>query len=106
MNNKPIIVLCTTPDQGSANKIAHHLVKKKLAACCNIIAQVTSVYAWKNDIQQDSECLIIVKSLAGSYKNLEKAIITLHPYDVPEIISLDITEGSANYLNWISENVR
>ena len=106
MEKKPIIVLCTAPDMDCAKQIAHFLLKEKLAACCNIMPKITSVYVWQGKIEQDDEYLIFIKTKLNNYKKLEDAITKLHPYDVPEIISVDITAGSNKYLNWISENVR
>ena len=106
MEKKPIVVLCTTPDMECANKIAHFLIKEKLAACCNILPKITSVYSWQGKVEQDNEHLLIIKTKSNNFKNLEDAITKLHPYDLPEIISVDITAGSKKYLDWISENVR
>ena len=106
MENKPIIVLCTTPDMEYASKIAQSLVEKKLAACCNILPGITSVYTWKGNTEQDNEHLLIIKTKSEKFKTIEDVIKKLHPYEVPEIIALDITAGSENYLKWISENVR
>ena len=105
MENKPIIVLCTTPDMECASKIAQSLVEKKLAACCNIVPGLTSVYTWKGKTEQADEHLLVIKTKSDKFKTVEDVIYKLHPYEVPEIIALDITAGSENYLKWISENV-
>ena len=89
----------------SAKEIAQHLVEKKLAACCNILPQVTSVYSWQGKIEQAHEHLLLIKTQLDNFKNLEEVILERHPYELPEIISLDITAGSQKYLDWISENV-
>jgi periplasmic divalent cation tolerance protein len=106
VEKKPIIVFCTTPDLDCAKRIAHFLIEQKLAACCNILPAVLSVYAWQDNIQQDSEQLLVIKSTKDIFQRLQDAIVNQHPYDVPEIISMDITAGSKKYLDWISENVR
>jgi periplasmic divalent cation tolerance protein len=103
---KPIVVFCTTPDKECANKIASYLVENKLAACCNILTGITSVYSWEEEIQHDSECLVIIKTNKDKYEQLQKAILKQHPYEVPEIISVDISAGSKRYIDWILENVR
>ena len=106
VRKKPIIVFCTTPDMECAGKIANFLVEKKLAACCNILPGLTSVYAWQGKIQRDNEHLLFIKSSKDLYEKLEAAILAQHPYDVPEIISVDISAGSKKYLDWISESIR
>lgn len=106
MENKPIVVLSTTPDLKCAKEIAHLLVQKKKAACCNIIPNIISVYEWDSKINEDNEYLLIIKSTSGKYKDLEQLIISNHPYDLPEIISVDIEKGYPAYMNWIIESTR
>lgn len=98
------IVLCTTDTNGSAKKIAVNLVEHRFAACVNIIPQVKSVYSWQGEIKQDEEFLLIIKTKISRYSELEEQIKKLHPYDIPEIIMLDINQGSKDYLKWIGEN--
>lgn len=106
MKNNPIIVLCTTPDYDCAKKIAQILVEKKLAACCNIIPGLTSVYSWKNKIQEDIESLLLIKSAKQKFELLKEEILLVHPYDLPEIISLDVSEGHKKYLEWVFSSVK
>ena len=94
------------PDRECAKSIAHKIVREKLAACCNIVPGITSVYTWQDKINEDDELLLIIKSNSANFELLKETIISKHPYDVPEVISIDITEGSKDYLNWIDENVR
>ena len=101
MKNKPIVVFCTTPDFDCAQNIAQSLVEKNIAACCNIVPGLTSVYSWDNKVQQDNEVLLIIKSVQENFETLKNEIGLLHPYEVPEIISLDIKESSKEYLDWI-----
>lgn len=95
------IVLCTIDSIENAKKLAHNLVKDKLAACVNIVSGVTSVYEWKNEICEDSEYLLIIKTKSDLYEKLEAKIKELHPYEIPEIVSLKIDKGSKSYLDWI-----
>lgn len=101
-----IIILCTTPDQKTAHKIARDLVENKLAACCNILDNVKSVYRWQGKVQAEKECLMIIKSVSQNFEKIENRIRKMHPYEVPEIIASEITSGSADYLKWITENSR
>lgn len=100
---KYIMIYCTTQDKDSALKIANELVNKKLVACCNILPAITSVYNWQNEINTDSEVLIIMKTKSTLFKLVEQEIKKLHSYEVPEIISTEIIDGSKDYLNWINE---
>jgi periplasmic divalent cation tolerance protein len=106
VEKKPIVILCTTPDLECAKNIAHFLVTERYAACCNILPQVTSIFTWQGKIEEESEHLLIIKSNSDNFKNIEEVIIKQHPYDLPEIISIDISSGSDRYLEWLSENVR
>ncbi len=103
--NKEFVVLCTVPKINLAKKIAESLVTKKLAACCNILPQVTSIYAWKGDIYHDDEVVMLIKTSGEKYSRLEARIKSLHSYEVPEIIALEIKKGSAEYINWIHQVV-
>ena len=106
MENHPVIVLCTVPDKKTAQNIAYLIVENKLAACCNIIPGLTSVYTWKNKIEQDDEYLLLFKTLAHLFNGLKDKISELQPYEVPEIISIDLSDGNKIYLDWIAKNVR
>lgn len=98
------VILCTTNTQESAKTIAKTLVKEKLCACTNIIPSITSIYSWKDNLEEDSEVLMIIKSKTELFDKIEKRIKELHPYEVPEIISIDISKGSKAYLDWIDKN--
>ncbi|GLX84142.1 divalent-cation tolerance protein CutA [Thalassotalea loyana] len=100
------IVLCTCPTQEVAKEIAHNVVNKKLAACVNIIPQMTSVYLWQGEVHQDNEQQLIIKTLTNKVDELTQAIERLHPYDVPEIIAVNIDAGNHAYLNWITESLK
>ena len=98
------IDLCTIDSIKNANELAHNLVKARLAACVNIVSGVTSVYEWENAICEENEYLLIIKTKSDLYKKLETKIKEFHPYEVPEIISLKIDNGSKSYLDWIEKN--
>lgn len=101
-----IVILCTTNSQESALNIAQTLVKNKLCACVNIIPKVYSVYSWKDKIETDEEYLMLIKTKKDLFEQVNQRIQEIHPYEVPEVISLDITEGSKSYLDWIVSNVK
>lgn len=101
-----ILVLCTINDLKTAKSISGKLVEEKLAACVNIIPQITSIYFWKNEIVEDSEYLMLIKTKNMHFDELKKRILSLHPYEVPEIISLKIDDGSKSYLDWIGNSTK
>jgi periplasmic divalent cation tolerance protein len=96
------IVLCTVPDGETAGQIATALVTERLAACVNIVPGITSVYRWQNRIEKDAEQLLIIKTHSAVFDTLQDCIRKLHPYELPEIIAVPITDGLPEYLDWIS----
>ena len=106
MAEETIIVLSTFPDTETARKIARALVEEKLAACVNIVPQVESIYRWKDVIETGNETLAITKTTTWKYDLLEARIRELHPYEVPEIISLRVSSGLPDYLSWIERSMQ
>ncbi len=100
-----LLVLCTCPDNNVAETLAKTLVEKRLAACVNIGSAMQSIYYWQDNVHQDSEVLMMIKSTIQAWEKLEQTLLELHPYDVPEIIALPVMAGSKDYLNWVGENV-
>lgn len=101
-----IVVLITTPAGRIATSMGRKLVEERLAACVNIVPRVESVFLWKGRICREKESLMILKTVRRRFKSLEKRVMQLHPYSVPEIISLPIRSGSAGYLKWVREATR
>jgi periplasmic divalent cation tolerance protein len=99
-----LLVLCNTPDKETADKLAKLLLAEKLCACVNILPQVESLYLWDNKLEEITEVSMLIKTTKDCYQELEKAIKENHPYDVPEIIALDIAAGLPEYLSWINQS--
>ncbi len=106
MHDEAQVILCSVPDMETASTIARALVDEQLAACVNIIPNITSVYRWKGVIEQDSECLLLIKSTCAMWGMLETRIKALHPYELPEIIAVPIATGQQDYLQWITSSLK
>ncbi len=99
-----ITVLCTVPGEEKAGEIARKIVKEKLGACVNYF-KVNSIFEWKGKIELEQEYLLIIKTKEEKFEELKNFIKKIHPYGVPEIISLRIEKGNEDYLKWIEEVV-
>jgi periplasmic divalent cation tolerance protein len=99
------VVFVTAPTQDEAKTIAKTLVEEKLAACVSLLP-IHSIYTWQNEVHQDDEWQLLIKSELAQFPALEKRVRELHSYKVPEIIALPILAGSQLYLTWISEQVK
>ncbi len=97
------LVLTTCPDAEVARRIARALVEERLAACGNVVSGVTSIYRWKGAIEEAGEWLLLLKAPAAQVEALAARLTALHPYEVPEILVLEIERGAGAYLRWIVE---
>jgi periplasmic divalent cation tolerance protein len=103
MPDEIVVAFCTFPDAETARRIAREIVELRLAACGNVIPQIHSVYRWQGKIESGDEALAIFKLPAVGYAEFERQLRSLHPYDVPEIISCGIDRGLPEYLRWVTE---
>lgn len=101
-----MLVMTTCADADEAGSLASALVEQHLAACVNTVSQVTSTYRWQGRIEQDHECLLIIKTTADRFAALDEAIRARSSYDVPEVVAVPIAAGSAQYLDWLGAAVR
>ncbi|MEK6531549.1 MAG: divalent-cation tolerance protein CutA [Deltaproteobacteria bacterium] len=106
MRDKFVVVFSTAPNQKAALRIAKSAVKDRLAACCNIVPGLRSIYVWKERLCDEKEVLCVFKTRKAMCKKLENRIKELHPYEVPEIIAVDIDSGFKGYLEWIHAATR
>ena len=98
-----IVVLITASNEDEAAKISRALVEARLAGCVNIIKGVRSIYHWQGKMEDESEVLMVAKTQRHLFSSLSRKVKELHTYTVPEILALQIVEGSAEYLNWLQE---
>lgn len=99
-----LLVLTTCPGTITAKKIANEVVIEKLGACVQIVSGVQSFFRWVNRVDTSEELLLIIKTTTERYPDLEKCIISMHPYEVPELITIPISGGFEEYLKWIETN--
>ena len=100
-----IQVVTTLPDQAGAEQLAAHLLQQRLAACVQI-SPCTSWYHWQGAIEQSSEMVCTIKSRRDLFGDLCRAIRTLHPYEVPEILASPVVDGGSSYLDWLNKELR
>lgn len=101
-----VVVLVTAPSADKAAELARTLVEEQLAACGNVLPALRSIYRWEGKIQDEPEALLILKTRANLFEALRERIVALHPYQVPEVLRLDVAAGHLPYLRWIGESVR
>jgi periplasmic divalent cation tolerance protein len=96
--------LSTFPDRETAQRISNQLVSGKYAACANILPSIESIYRWKGKIESGNETLVFFKLSEDRQSAFQKKLRSLHPYEVPEIIFIPISNGLPAYLRWVTEN--
>lgn len=104
MTEEFLLVLTTCPGHTIAAEIATALIDQRLAACVNRITGVKSWFRWQGQLQQEEEVLLLIKTTRARFTQLETLVRSLHPSEVPEVVALPISAGSAAYLDWISES--
>ncbi len=107
MNDAPpspddvLLVLVTVPDAETGARIGRALVEGRLAACVSLLPGLRSIYRWEGAVQDEPEVLCLIKTRRALYEPLRERIVSLHPYQVPEIIGVAPVAGNAPYLRWI-----
>lgn len=96
-----ILVYTTFPTTGDAKKAAHTLVLSGLAACVNLIEQMSAIYVWEGSVEEDNEIGMIIKTTQDRRDEVLEEIKRLHPFSTPARIVLPVTGGGADFLSWI-----
>jgi periplasmic divalent cation tolerance protein len=99
------ILLTTIDSKEAAETLAQQLVERRLVACVNIVGPIRSVYRWKNQVQNEQEYLLLIKTTAEHASQVQSALKGLHPYDLPECVQVAVDGGSAEYLTWLAGEV-
>lgn len=100
------LLYITTPDKKEAKKIGRALIEENLAACANIIDGMESIYKWKGEIQEDNECVLIIKTHYSRVNKVTRRVKEMHSYECPCVISITLAEneGNEDYLDWLEAN--
>jgi len=95
------VVLMTAPDGETAERLGGALVEERLAACANVLPALTSIYRWEGQVERAAEALLILKTTQERTAALRERAVELHPYEVPEFVVLEVSEGHGPYLDWV-----
>lgn len=100
-----IVVLTTLPTRSKAQELSKAVLRKKLAACINLLGPAQSAFWWKGKIDHATEYLLLIKTRSSHFARLRRFLEKNHPYSVPEIIALPIRKGNPPYLSWIKKSI-
>ena len=100
-----LVVVTTVGTEEEANQLAEELVGRRHSSCVNIVPVHRSVYRWQGKVCDDSEFLLVIKTLEEEYEAVEATIGELHSYELPEILAFRVSRGETRFLDWIVESV-
>jgi len=100
--SETVIILTTVPSSEVGTELADQLVRRGLVACVNVLPPMVSVYRWKGEIQHDTECQVIIKTVSARVDAVRAALTDVHPYELPEFVVLAATGGDPAYLAWVA----
>lgn len=101
-----LVCFCTCPDVDSATRLADTLVEERLAACVNIVPGLRSVYRWQGAMERSDEILLLIKTSRDRLDALTARVRDLHPYELPEVVAVEVAGGLSTYLDWVGEQTR
>jgi periplasmic divalent cation tolerance protein len=100
-----LVVLVTAPSEAKALEMGQRLVDERLAACVNVVPGVTSIFMWQGRREEAAEALLLIKTRKDGYAALERRLLELHPYSVPEVLALAVDAGAPAYVQWVHDSV-
>jgi len=103
--SRTLVVLVTTPSSEVGLALGRALVDERLAACVNVVPGVTSIYTWEGKREEAAETLLVIKTESPRYAALERRVLELHPYSVPEVLALPVEAGAPRYVSWVRDSV-
>jgi periplasmic divalent cation tolerance protein len=102
---RPVLVLTTLPDADAAAAFARTLVAERLAACVNVLPPMQSIYRWKGETEEAREHQLLIKTSAARLDSLQRRVTELHPYDVPELLVMEVAQVAESYGRWLMDSV-
>ncbi|GDX07369.1 divalent cation tolerance protein CutA [Buttiauxella sp. WJP83] len=101
-----VVILCTAPDEATAQDLATLVLSEKLAACVTLLPGATSLYYWEGKMEQEYEVQMLLKSDIDHQEALIACLKSHHPYQTPELLVLPVTHGDSDYLSWLYASLR
>ena len=101
-----VVVLCTAPDEASAQDLAAKVLAEKLAACVTLLPGATSLYYWEGKLEQEYEVQMLLKTNLANQQALLDCLKSHHPYQTPELLVLPVVHGDNDYLSWLNASLR
>ena len=105
-NTQAVVILCTAPDEATAQELAALVLAEKLAACVTLLPGATSLYYWEGKMEQEYEVQMLLKSDINHQEALIACLKSHHPYQTPELLVLPVTHGDSDYLSWLYASLR
>jgi periplasmic divalent cation tolerance protein len=102
--SKAFVILCTCPDEDTASRLGAGLVAERLAACVNVVPGIRSIYRWQGAVKEETEALMVIKTMRDRFRALEAWLTEHHPYEVPEVVALSVEDAAAPYLTWLEDS--
>jgi periplasmic divalent cation tolerance protein len=96
-----VLILTSVPSDAVGEELATALVTERLAACVNVGAAMTSIYRWKSKVERETERQLVIKTTSDRVTAVQQRIKELHPYELPEFVVIEVSDGSDEYLEWI-----
>jgi periplasmic divalent cation tolerance protein len=105
MEHTPLVVLTTLGSEEDARSLVRGLVQARLVACGTLIGGARSIYRWEDEITEEPEVLVLLKTDLSKWDALRQAVSERHPYEVPELLALRVDRGLERYLSWLAGEV-